>query len=211
MCPCGSTLHLLLMNIRFWMSSGSQRSHLQVRCGSKKRSIQINTRDHSAPSQLLNIDSFISQSWIKHAHPNPHQGIDRNLKLIWVTWYLLTKVCKSINNCLFFHQNADLIWVVLFVVKHVFVPLIRPSVNTDECWRSLLTCDYSGRKCQHGVAAKASKRPRRQLSTPAHPRPASCLLCGILKLQQPKCFYNQVKKKRGGGITEDLHFRWLKD
>lgn len=115
-----------------------------------------------------------------HIQP-PHRGVDWNLKLIWVTWY----------------QNAGLIWVMLFAVKHAFVPLIRPSVNTDECLRSLLTCDYSGRKCQHGVAAKASKRPRRHLSTPP---PPPLLLCGILKLQQPKCFYNQVKKK--GGIKK---------
>lgn len=154
------------------------------------------TRPHHNCSALIHLSANPGSNM--HIQP-PHQGIDRNLKLIWVTWDLLSKVCRSIDNCLLFHQNADLIWVVLFAVKHVFVPLIRPSVNTDECLRALLTCDYSGRKCQHGVAAKASKRPRRQLSTPPppHPCPTSCLLCGILKLQQPKCFYHQVKKKGG--------------
>lgn len=77
----------------------------------------------------------------------------------------------------------------------MFVLLIRPSVNTDDCLLSLLTCDYSARKCQHAVASEASKSPRRQPSSPP-PSPSPMATLWNLNITfmplQPK---NPVKKK----------------
>lgn len=140
------------------------------------------------------------------SNPPPHQCIDRNLKLIWVTWGLLTKVCKSIDSCLFFHQNADLSRVVcsetricssappvcqyrwMFTLS-VDLRLFRLKMSTWHCCQSL-----------QAATATAFHSP--------HHRPASCLLCGISKLQQPKCFYNQVKKKKGGIKKSQRIYIW---
>lgn len=138
----------------------------------------------------------------------PHQGIDRYLKLIWVTWYLPTKVCKSIDNCFFIRMQ---IWSESCCLRwntDLFLWSARLSIPMNVyalCWPAII-------QVENVNMASLPKPPSSHGGSPPPPSPP-CLLSTLwnFKIAATKAFLQSGKKKREGGIKEDLHLRRLKD
>lgn len=143
------------------------------------------TRRHHNCWTLINLSANPGSNMHIQLPPR-HQGIDRNLKLIWVTWDLFTKVCKSLDNCFFSSEcRFDLSRVVCGETR---ICSSAPPV-CQYIWMFTLSVDLqlfrykmsTWRLCQSLQAAM------RQLSTPP---PPPCLLSTLwdFKIAATKVF-----------------------